>query len=383
MIDGTPQEVTTTRYIPRRQYIQRHKIVLPADVAFEAGLETEIRYRSIHRLTVYTAPVAVQGSFLLPDASAFEPKLNRIYWDKAWLAVGITDPKGIAETAPLMWEGAPIPEYRPGTGVERILGPGFHALVPLTDKAAKTKQNFSIRLKMRGSSGISFTSVGEHTAISVSSAWPDPSFCGELLPVERHIDSEGFTAQWSISNLTRGYPQIGDLQGEDYPALHNESPLLAFTAGVALQETVSLYRMIMRAMHYAILFIAATFTVLFAFEMAIRRRMNLLQYVMVGLSLSLFYLVLLSLAEHVDFRWAFTAAAAITVIMNSLYVAAVLSSKTRGLLMAALLAALYSLLFSLLHMEDFALLGGTALVVAIMGVLMFFTRRLPQAPAGQ
>jgi len=377
MINGTPQEVTETRHITRRHYILRHKIVLPAQVAFEAGLDTETRYRGIHRQVVYAAPVAIRGNFALPDVSAFEPRLHEIHWEKAWLAIGVTDPKTIAETAPLMWEGTPVPEYRPGTGVERILGLGFHAPVPLTDQAANTEQAFSLSLKIRGSGGISFTPVGEHTDIRVTSPWPDPSFRGNLLPMERQISPEGFTAQWTISNLTRSYPQIGDLVGDAFLAPRS---ILDFTAGVDLQETVSLYRMNMRATHYAILFIAATFAVLFAFEMAIRQRMHLLQYGMVGLSLSLFYLVLLSLAEHIDFRQAFTAAAAITVIMNSLYVAAVLRSKTRGLLMAVLLAVLYALLFSLLRMEDFALLAGTTLVVAIMGVLMFFTRRLPQAP---
>jgi inner membrane protein len=111
--------------------------------------------------------------------------------------------------------------------------------------------------------------------------------------------------------------------------------------------------------------------------------MHLLQYGMVGLSLSLFYLTLLSLAEHIDFRWAFTAAAAVTICMNSLYVASVLNSKMHGLVMAALLAGLYTLLFSLLKMEDFSLLAGTILVVIMMGVLMFFTRRLSPVPVVQ
>ena len=65
--------------------------------------------------------------------------------------------------------------------------------------------------------------------------------------------------------------------------------------------------------------------------------------------------------------------------MNSLYVAAALQSKARGLVMAALLSGLYALLFSLLRMEEFALRVGTGLVVGMMAVLMFVTRKLPRS----
>jgi inner membrane protein len=146
-----------------------------------------------------------------------------------------------------------------------------------------------------------------------------------------------------------------------------------------MYEPVTLYRMVHRAMAYGILFIAATFAALFVFEMISRQRMHLLQYAMVGLSMTLFYLILLSLAEHVGFGPAFAAASAVTVAMNSVYVGAVLQSGNKGLLMGGQLAVLYALLFSLLRMEDFVLLMGTGLVLVMMGALMFVTRRLPQA----
>jgi inner membrane protein len=132
---------------------------------------------------------------------------------------------------------------------------------------------------------------------------------------------------------------------------------------------------------YGILFIAVTFVALFAFEMVSLQRMRILQYAMVGLSMSLFYLVLLSLAEHISFSLAFVAASAVTVAMNGLYLGAVMRSWAKGLLMGGLLSILYAVLFSLLRMEDFALLMGTGLVLVMMGALMFVTRKLPQINA--
>ena len=124
----------------------------------------------------------------------------------------------------------------------------------------------------RGSGGIAFTPVGENTAITVAGAWPDPSFQGNLLPVERNITDKGFSARWNISNLTRTYPQIEDTNSPD-SARELES-IRRFTAGVDLHETVSLYRMVRRAVHYGILFIAVSFVALFAFEMVTRQRMR-------------------------------------------------------------------------------------------------------------
>ena len=363
--------------VVERKYYMRYKLILPGEVNFDAKLDPEIRYRGIYRQALYNAPVTIQGHFTLPRTEDFASNLQKIHWDKAWLAVGVTDLKTISESAPLQWAGGAAPAYKPGTRVGSLLGPGFHTALALTDKAAGAKQDFFLKLAIRGSGGIAFTPVGEKTAITVAGAWPDPSFQGNLLPVERSITDKGFSARWNISNLTRTYPQIEDVPNLD--AVRELESIRNFTAGVDLHETVSLYRMVRRAVHYGILFIAVSFVTLFAFEMVSRQRMHLLQYGMVGLSMSLFYLVLLSLAEHIDFGLAFTAAGAVTVSMNSLYVAAALQSKMRGLIMAGLLSGLYVLLFSLLRMEDFALLVGTGLVVAMMAVLMYVTRKLPRS----
>ena len=378
-VKGKKEEEEKDQEVIERKYFTRYKLILPAEVTFDAKVDPEIRYRGIYRQALYNAPVNVRGHFVLPGQEGFSSRLHRVFWDKAWLAVGITDLKTISEDSPLQWEGVTAPAYKPGTKVGKLLGSGFHTLVPMTEKAMGAKQEFSLNLSIRGSGGISFTPVGEKTFITVAGAWPDPSFQGNLLPVERSITDKGFTARWNISNLTRTYPQIEET---DHPESSDElSSIKSFTAGVDLHENVSLYRMVRRAVHYGILFIAVSFVALFAFEMITRQRMHMLQYGMVGLSMSLFYLVLLSLAEHVDFTFAFLVASAVTVSMNSLYIAAALQSKIRGLIMAALLAGLYALLFSLLRMEDFSLVVGTGLVVAMMAVLMFVTRKLPRTQA--
>ncbi len=379
--------------VVQREYETRHKLVLPQELRFDVKLDPEVRYRGIYKLALYNAPVAVDGNFTLPRPEDFHKNLHKVHWEKAWVSIGITDLKTISEESALNWNGAAAAAYKPGTKVNNLLGQGFHTAVPVNAEAAGTKRAFSIKLKVRGSGGIAFTPVGEKTDITMAGTWAAPSFQGNLLPAERTIRDNGFSARWAVSNLTRAYPQMGDLESSDFYRMKNNdsdyhrlrssdsSAIVNFTAGVDLHEPVSLYRMITRAVMYGILFISLSFTALFVFELASKQRMHLVQYGMVGLSMSLFYLILLSLAEHISFEFAFGAATLVTVSMNALYVGAVLRSKKQGFSMGALLAGLYALLFSLLRMEDVALLVGTGLVVTMMGVLMFVTRRLGGAKA--
>ena len=364
-----------TREHVRREYYQCYKVVFPTNVHFGARMDTTVRYRGIYR----EAPVDIKGGFTLPNAEQFGPNLHEIQWGNARLAIGITDVRAIAEERPLQWDGVSVQAYKPGTEAGDLLGSGFHAALPLTEKSAGTTHDFSVYLKIRGSGALAFTPVGEQSTITIEGSWPHPSFQGNLLPSERSITEKGFSATWNISNLTRTYPQVGNLHDSEYKSRSSGSAITTFTVGVGLYENVSLYRMVIRAVQYAILFLAVSFVALFAFEMLSRQRMHLVQYGMVGLSMSLFYLVLISLAEHVGFEKAFVAASALTVLMNSLYVASAMHRKVYGCMMAAILSALYGLLFCLLRMEDFALLMGTGLVIVMMGVLMFVTRKLSQA----
>ncbi|MDR1489793.1 MAG: cell envelope integrity protein CreD [Desulfovibrio sp.] len=370
-----------------RELITHHKVVLPADLAFNVRLDPEIRYRGIYRRALYNAPVNVNGNFVLPGRNDFSGNVQKIHWDKAWLCIGISDLRAVSEALPGRWENADLPAYSPGTDAGQLLGSGFHVGVALDEKEAGARRSFSLKLKIRGSGGIYFTPVGINTRISMSGSWPTPSFQGNLLPAERSISEQGFTAEWRIPNLARTYPQSADLdspeyggkeQADTYTRAHR-SAITAFTAGVYLFEPVTLYSMVERSVDYGILFISGTFVALFAFELAGRRRLHPVQYAMVGLSMSLFYLVMLSLAEHMSFGPAFAVASAVTVLMNGLYMASAMQSRFRGLFMGGLLTGLYALLYSILQMEDHALLIGTGLVLAMMGVLMFVTRKLPQS----
>jgi len=333
--ESVPDEGDKKKIVVRKAYAQEYRVILPKQMEFDAVLYPQVRHRGIYEYVVYTSPVAVKGQFRLPTAESFGEDAAEIHWGKAWFSIGITDLKAITKVEPLIWNGQNAPPYSPGGDIGELLGPGFHTAVALQAKDAGTEHAFSLAVNLNGSGGLHFTTVGETTTINISGDWPHPSFTGSLLPASRKIDDTSFSAEWHIPHLSRTYAQSGVLGHGDFSGKSNA--IRSFTAGVNLFETVSLYSQVNRSVKYGLLFIGLTFVALLSFELVSRAKLHLMQYALVGIAMTLFYLVLLSLAEHTSFLTAFLAASFISIAMNGLYITAAMRSKKKGLVVTVCL----------------------------------------------
>ena len=146
--------------------------------------------------------------------------------------------------------------------------------------------------------------------------------------------------------------------------------------GVSFVDPVDQYLRSERAIKYALLFIALTFGGFFLYEVLRQLAGHPIQYGLVGSALAVFYLLLLSLSEHIGFNAAYAVSAAACVGLVSYYIGHVLRSLVRGAGFAAGLATLYGLLFCLLNAEDYALLLGSILVFTLLATVMVLTRRV-------
>ena len=131
-----------------------------------------------------------------------------------------------------------------------------------------------------------------------------------------------------------------------------------------------------RASKYGILFVVLTFTGFLLFELVRQLRIHPLQYLMVGLALAIFFLLLVSLSEHIAFWKAYLVSTLACIGLQAVYLAHVLGRWTRGLGFAALLGLLYGALYGLLVSEDNALLMGSLLLFGLLALAMVFTRRV-------
>jgi inner membrane protein len=101
-----------------------------------------------------------------------------------------------------------------------------------------------------------------------------------------------------------------------------------------------------------------------------------IQYILVGIALVVFYTLLLAFSEHIAFNAAFLLSALATVLLISMYVRAILRSVKMSLFIAGLLSMLYIFIFVIIQLEDLALLIGSIGVFIILGLVMYFSRKI-------
>ena len=302
----------------------------------------------------------------MPEAARFQVQPADVQWSNATLSLGISDPKAIRRASPLAL-GAQSRPFEPGPELEQAAG-GLHAPLPSLTPGAMLP--FSFDLELGGSGRFTVVPAGDETSVTLTSPWRDPSFDGAWLPSERAVSAAGFSATWKVLALARNFPS--SWRGAQVPAelLHQS----AF--GVTLLSPVDTYRTNERAVKYQLLFLGLTFLGFALIELLARLRVHPLQYLLVGLALCLFYLLLLSLSEQLGFAQAYAIAATAVVLLISAYLRAVFGKLRRALAAGALLGALYAFLFVLLRIQDQALLvGSVGLFVALAGV-MWLTRRI-------
>ena len=146
--------------------------------------------------------------------------------------------------------------------------------------------------------------------------------------------------------------------------------------GVNLVDPVNHYQQNMRSAKYAIMFIALTFVVFFFVEILTKKRIHPIQYLLVGLALILFYSLLLSISEQINFGIAYLIASLATIGLITAYAHSIFKNKVQTGALTGMLALLYIFLYVILQLEDVALLIGSIGLFIILGVIMFFSRKI-------
>lgn len=242
---------------------------------------------------------------------------------------------------------------------------------PLSWTAAPTRAvHFDGRLLLAGSGGFSFLPLGSDTHVRMAADWPHPSFDGAFAPTRYTIDAQRFAAEWTVLELNRGYGQA--LFASELPI----ETLLESATGVDIFQSVDIYQRGERAIKYALVFIALTFLTFFAWEQVSDVRLHPLQYLLVGLALSVFYLLLLAFTEHIAFAAAYAIAALALVGLIGAYFGGATGSLRRGGAVALALTSTYGVLYVLVLSEDYALLLGALAVFAALSAVMWATRKI-------
>ena len=302
------------------------RTVYPRTLVYDIDTQTQTLHRSIYDIMVDGADVVVTGDFVIPAYLGEEALKEQL------VMVGMTDLRGIEGT------------LSENIDIDKSLMDG------------QTVLPFRLTYRVKGSSSLKVRPYGETTEVKMRSDCPDPSFVGDFLPSEREVTANGFTARWSVSEINRGDPDDTSF-------------------GVNLLQGVTQYQQTTRSAKYGILIILLVFIAGLAVELVGKKKIDIVQYLVIGLSLVLFYALVLSFSEFMRFPVAYGLAALMTVAALFGYFRGILRDRSAWLL-TALVALAYLLSYILLQMETYALLAGTLVLFVLLVGIMYLTRNL-------
>lgn len=346
------------------KWIKHNYHILPHHLKIDGKIDPEVRSRGLFEVIVYGSNLHFSGNFSMEDVEASGISREQFQFDKAYVTLGVNDLKGVREPIKLVLEKNTY-MFDPGLISRDFIHLGLHAKTPIKDSL--DSYSFDFNLALNGSEKLMFYPVGKETDVQLTSSWKDPSFTGEFLPTSRNVTKDGFKASWKILHINRSYPQAWK---DDHYSVRGS------LFGVKLQLPVDVYQKSMRVAKYAILFIVLTYLVFFFVEILNRVLIHPIQYILVGLALVLFYILVLAFSEQMNFDGAYLLSAFMTIALILFYCRSILHSWALALMTAAILTILYGFIFILIQIQDYALLFGSLGVFLILAVTMYFSRKI-------
>lgn len=382
-LDQATETVTEGgRQVTRSREVWRELVLSPDVAQIDTRLKPERRQRSIYEAVVYEAANTGRVRFRLPaDLARYGVAPDRLALDRAELRFGLSDARGLFGAPPRVTVGGTTLPLQPGKGPVESGGSGFYAPLDagiLRSGALLAEFSFA----MRGNGWLSLAPLAGDTRWTISSAWPHPSFQGGFLPTTRRVDDRGFAATYRVGNLALGKSLVAVRDPVAAGAIEpRPRGVMAIPAGdqearVTLVQPVDLYSQVNRAVKYGFLFIGFTFLTFLMFDVIGGVTVASVEYLLVGVGLVLFFVLLLALAEVIGFTAAYLVASAAIIGQIGAYSAAVLKSWRRAVYVGGLLTALYAVLYVLLSLEAYSLLIGSLLLFAALGAVMYVTRRV-------
>ncbi|MDB6163552.1 MAG: inner rane CreD family protein [Xanthomonadaceae bacterium] len=347
----------------------------PETLETSGHLQPDLRRRGLHKVRVYELKGVTRARFeaMVPaDTSATQSR--RI--GEPWLDYGVADVRGLVGSPRLV-----------ANGIVRLIeqgtrdGQGIHARLAVPAAGQPIRLDTQLDFVLAGTESLALVPLARSNRFSIESSWPHPQFTGSFLPRSRSVSEKGFTANWEVSSLAtnaqRQYrdgrtlpatPMVGQDANQNTPGLD--------AVGLSLVDPVNVYTQADRASKYGLLFVLLTFIGFFMFELIKQLPIHPIQYGLVGLALAIFFLLLVSLSEHIEFGVAYVISSVACIGLLGVYLSAVLRSARRGIAFAAMLSVLYAALYGLLISEDNALVLGAGLLFVILAAIMLITRNV-------
>lgn len=359
-------------YITAEEFI-KHAYFFPQKLNANTTVNPEEKHRGIYKTAVYKTLINIEGSFTKPDFSSIDIKDEDIIWDKAKIIIKTSNLKGINNEIRIKInknEYSFIPKYESNTNkfstktVLHILESNF---ISKNDIPKNTISSFKLNINVNGSESIKIIPIGKETTLNIKSNWTDKSFIGNFLPFDKTETTAGFDAKWKVLQINRPFSQ----------QFFNKLPNLnEFTFGVNFMIPVDQYQQSERTAKYGYLVIFLTFIIFFLIQNLSKIDIHPFQYLMIGLALTMFYTLLISISEHSNFLKAYLIASVSVISLITLYSKSILKNIKFPLLILTSLASLYTFIYVIIQLENYALLVGSIGLFIILGGVMYVSRKI-------
>lgn len=359
----------TKTYFKETQTQINYAYIFPEILDVKTAVNSKTLNRGNFESAVFTTNMDFSGEFIPTDLSAKGINNEDIIWEKATVIINTSNLKGIKSEMRLKLNNKTYnfeTNFNNNNNSLDILETEF-----LETNAVKTtaNTNFSISMSFNGSEQIEIIPIGKTTNMSMTSNWADPSFIGNYLPDDetKTITKDGFNANWKILHINRAFSQ---------QHLNQLPNLNRFAFGTKFMVMVDEYQKSERSAKYGFLVIGLTFLTFFLIQTISKINIHPFQYLMIGLALTMFYTLLVSISEHSSFLKAYLIAGISVISLITLYSKSILKTFKFPLFIGISLCALYTFIYVIIQLENYALLVGSIGLFTILAIVMFVSRKI-------
>lgn len=342
-------------------------VFYPKTLNARGSMVPDTKKLGIHEVRIFEWNAQMNAEFEFTPQNANNPLIQRRL-GKPYVSMSMNDTRGLMGNPVLNVDGK-RQLIKQGAGFHGFAAKtkGVHVMLPEIGFGKAQKFPVQMNFLLAGTERLAFVPIADNNTISIESPWPHPQFGGDFSPRTPSISDKGFKANWGISSLSASaQTQYRNKDSMDeLDSLH-----------VSLVDPVDIYLKADRASKYAFLFIGLTFVGFLMFEIIKQLAIHPIQYSLVGMSLAIFFLLLISLSEHINFLLSYLIASTACIGLLFMYLKSVLKSFSRGLGFSGILTLLYAALYGLLVSEDNALVMGSIMMFTILAALMLVTRHV-------
>ena len=359
----------------KREYI----FYMPNSYNISGDVEINLLKRGIFKVPILNSTLNIKGKFDKYNSDLYNLDENdsTILFDEAIMIFGIGNKKNLLKLPKIIANGNEELEYYQKTIKMNLQMFSNIFLFNISRDKIFNGFEFETSVDIQGGNSLIINPMAADNYFNISSKWSDPSFTGGFIPTKREVSKNGFNAEWNIASFNTSYNKYWTSEEYDENNIYefenkrNENNVII--SFLLLNDN---YQKILRSVKYAILFIFIPFFVLFLCEVISKKRIHPVQYILIGISNAIFYLLILAISEHINFNVSYLISAIMVILLTSTYIGYIIKSKKYILSMAIVEILIYIFLFGILQLTDYALLMGTLGLFIVIAAGMYFSRNV-------